>query len=88
MQAIHRLPPNMLDMATRLDIFGVYVQPYLAFISKTTVKEFCNHFMATLRNVVGLPKHSKVREFLMVLNKIHPLDRIQNAYKSIYTKLI
>ena len=94
MHAIHRLPPNLVDMATRLDIFGVYVQPYfigclaaLAFAPKTTVKEFCPHFIATLRNVVGLPKHSKVREFLMALNKIHPLDRIQNAYKSIYTNL-
>ena len=83
MQAIHRLPPNMVNMATRLDIFGVYVQPYfigclaaLDFAPKTTIKYFGTHFMATLRNIFGLPKHSKVREFLMVINKIHPLDRI------------
>ena len=52
----------------------------LASAPKTTVKTFCTQFMATLRNVTGLPKHTTVRELLMVLNKIHPLDRIQNAY--------
>ena len=43
-------------------------------------KKFCTQFMATLRNVTGLSKHTTVRDLLMVLNKIHPLDRIQNAY--------
>ena len=62
MQAIHRLSPNMVDMVTRLDIFSVYVQPYviycpgaIPFTPKTTVKAFCTHFMATLRNVARLP---------------------------------
>ena len=82
-------------MVTRLNIFSVYVQLYfidclaaLAFAPKTTVKAFYTHFMATLRNVAGLPKHTTVKEFLMALNKIHSLDRIQNAYKSIYSKLV
>ena len=82
----------MVDMATRLDIFGVYIQPHftgclaaLPFAPKTTVTAFCTHFMATLKRVAGLPKHTKVKELLIALNNIHPLDRIQNAYKSIYT---
>ena len=89
MQAIHKLPT---DMATKLDIVGVYIQSHfigcltaLAFALKTTVAAFCTHFMATLKKVAGLTKHTKVRELLIALNKIHPLDRIQNAYKSIYT---
>ena len=82
----------MVDMTTRLDIFGVYIQPYfigcldaLAFAPKTTVTAFCTHYLATVKRVAGFPKHIKVRELLIALNKIHPLDRIQNAYKSIYT---
>ena len=82
----------MVDMATRLNIFGVYIQPHfigcltaLAFLPKTTVTAFCTHFMATLKKVAGLPKLTKVRELLIVLNMIHPLDRIQNAYISIYS---
>ena len=92
MQAIHKLPTDMVDMATRLDIFGVYIQSHfigclaaLAFAPKTTVAAFCTHFIATLKKVAGLPKHTKVRKLLIALNKIHPLDRIQNAYKTIYT---
>jgi len=38
---------------------------------------FCTHFIDTLKNVAGLPKHTKVRKLLIALNKIHPLDRIQ-----------
>ena len=86
MQAIYKLHTDMVDMATRLDIFGVYIQPHfidclaaLAFTLKTTVAAFCTHFMATLKKV------TKVRELIIALNKIHPLDRIQNTYKSIYT---
>ena len=94
MQAIYRLPPKLIDIATRLNIFGVYVQPHfigcfaaLAFAPKTTLTEFCTHFMSTLKKVAGFLKHATFREFLIALNKIHPLDRIQNVYKSIYTKL-
>ena len=57
----------------------------LAFAPKTTMITFCIHFMATLKKVTGLVKHTKVRELLIALNKIHPLDRIRNTYKSIYT---
>ena len=42
-------------------------------------------FFSTLKKVASLPKHTKVRELLITLNKIHSLDRIQNVYKSIYT---
>ena len=60
------------------DILGVYIQPYytgclatLAFAPKTTVTAFCTHFMATLKKVAGISKHTKVRELLIALNKIH-----------------
>ena len=63
-------------MATRLDIFGIYIQPHftgylvtLAFAPKTTVTAFCTHFLATVKRVAGLPKHTKVRELLLALNK-------------------
>ena len=89
MQVIHKLST---DMATRLDIFGVYIQPHfigclvvLAFAPKTTVTAFCTHFMTTLEKIGDHHKHFKVRELLIALNKIHPLDRIQNVYKSIYS---
>ena len=66
----------MVDMATRSFIFGVYVQPYfigylatLAFAPKTSVKAFCTHFMATLKKLAELLKHTTVREFLMVLTR-------------------
>ena len=41
----------------------------------------------TINKVARLPKHTKVRELLIALNKIHFFDRIQNVYKSIFTKL-
>jgi len=73
----------MIDMATWLDIFGVYIQPhftgYLAaldFVPKTTMTAFCTHFIASLKKVAGLTKHTKVRELLLAFDKIHPLDRI------------
>ena len=90
MHTIHKLFPNMVDMATRLDIFGVYIQPHfigclatLAFAPKTTVTAFCTHFMATLKKVAGLPNHTKVRKLLIAINKIHPFDEI---HKSCLTK--
>ena len=81
MQVIHKLST---DMATRLDIFGVYIQSHfigclvvLAFAPKTTVTAFCTHFMTTLEKVGDHHKHFKVRELLIAINKIHPLDMIQ-----------
>ena len=89
---IHKLPPNLVDMTTRLDIFGVYIQPHflgclkaLAYSMKTTITAFCTHFLSTLKRVAAVPAHTIIRELLIALNKIHPLDRIQKAYKSIYT---
>ena len=71
-QAIYRLPPNLVDMATTLDI-GVYLQSYFIcsflpqpFTSNTTVKAFCTYFMATLRNISGLRKHTTVRKLLFI----------------------
>ena len=79
-------------MATRLDIFGVYIQPHfqgclaaMAFAPKTTVTAFYTYFLSTLKRVAELPVHITIKEFLIALNKIHPLDRIQKAYNSIYT---
>ena len=45
------------------------------------------HFMSTLKKVTGLPNNNMVINLLITLNKIHSLDMIHNAYKSIYTKL-
>ena len=80
MHTIHKLPQNMVNMATRLDIFGIYIQPHftgylatLAFAPKTTVTAFCTHFLATVKRVAGLPKHFKVRELLLALNKLQVL---------------
>jgi len=94
MHAIHKLPHNLVNMATSLDIFGVYIQTLLigcltvlAFAQKTTITAFCTHFLPTLKKIPGVPKHTKIRDSLIALNKIHPLYTIQNVYKSIYTKL-
>jgi len=54
MLTIHKLPHNLVNLITRLDIFGVYIQPHfisclvaLVFIPKTTIYAFYIHFLTT-----------------------------------------
>ena len=82
MLTIHKLPHNLVNLITRLDIFGVYIQPHfisclvaLVFIPKTTIYAFYIHFLTALKKVAGLPTQKKIR----ALNKIYHFDRIQDA---------
>jgi len=75
-------------------IWSIYIQPHflgylidLAYSPKTTVTAFHTYFLSTLKRVAEVPAYKIIRELLIALNKIHPLNRIQKDYKSIYTQL-
>ena len=40
--------------------------------------------MATLKKLAGLPKHTKVRELIIALNKIHPLFRLHMVIRFLF----
>ena len=94
LHAIHKLPQNLIDIPTKLDISRVYIRPHFigclaafAFAPKTTIAAFFIHFLFSLKKIAGVLKDMKMRKFLIAFNKIQPLYRIQNVYKSILTKL-
>ena len=56
----------------------------LSWISSSLSVESYDHIYIYYVNLYLV---NTVKEFLMAFNKIHSLNRIQNVYKSIYTKL-
>ena len=70
--AIHKLPQNLIDIPTKLDISRVYIRPHFigcleafAFALKTTIVAFFTYFLFSLKKIAGVPKDMKMRKFLI-----------------------
>ena len=70
--AIHKLPQNLIDIPTKLNISRVYIRLHFigclaafAFAPMTTIAAFFIHFLFTIKKIAGVSKDMKMREFLI-----------------------